>query len=107
MVIVYYQQLVAGTVDPELESALLDFVEHNNLITSGDMVTANVFSFGFGVNIDAFTVDLALERSSYDLTNFYLSPVDPDLRFNALPLLETTQESRSVTNISFTTRWRF
>ncbi len=107
LVATYYQQLVAGEVDPEVEATLLDFVEHSELVMRGDMVDANVFSFGVGVNIDAFTIDVAMERSSYDQTNFYLSPVDPDLRFNSLPLVETTNETRSITNFSITTRWRF
>jgi hypothetical protein len=107
LVVTYYQQLRDGAVDPSVEAALLDFVEHSQLLTRGDMVSANIFSFGFGINIDALTVDLAFERASYDVENYFLGGFDPDLRFNALPVVDTVSESRSVTNLSFTTRWRF
>ena len=105
--VAYYQQTQVGEVAPELESAMMDFIEHKELLFRGDAISANVFSLGVGVNIEAFTVGLAVERTSYDVTNFFLGPPEVDLRFSSLPIIQTTKESRSMTNISFTTSWRF
>jgi hypothetical protein len=90
----------------EIDGALREVLEFNNLIFRGKAADATVISFGLGFEMGTFGAELAVERKAYDIDNFFLSGFNPDPRYGSLtPLL--SKESRSIMAISLSTRWRF
>lgn len=90
----------------ELDGAIRELIEFNDLVFRGKAADATVISFGLGFEMGTFGAELALERKAYDIDNFFLSGFNPDPRYGSLtPLL--SKESRSIMAVSLSTRWRF
>lgn len=90
----------------ELDGAIRDVLEFNDLMFRGKAADATVISFGLGYEMGTFGAELAVERKAYDIDNFFLSGFNPDPRYESLtPLL--SKESRSIMTVSLSTRWRF
>ncbi len=90
----------------ELDGAIRELLEFNNLMFRGKAADATVISFGLGFEMGTFGAELAVERKAYDIDNFFLSGFNPDPRYGSLtPLL--SKESRSIMAVSLSTRWRF
>ncbi len=102
----YFKQVQAGQIDPQTEAAIKDLVEHNYLLFRGPSPKASVLTFGAGIAIDVFSVDLSVEHSGYDYSEFFLNGFNPDFRYNS-PTPEAVQEHRSLNVIAVTTRMRF
>ena len=74
-----------------------------SLLSGGDM-KQTVITVGTGIKVDAFSIDLALSRSSYTVERIFLGS------FNDLTLNRRTQsarEKRSLTEFSITAGLRF
>lgn len=90
----------------ELDGAIKELLEFNDLVFRGKGADATVLSFGLGFEMGSFGAELAVERKAYDIDNYFLSAFNPDPRYGSLtPLL--SQENRSIMAVSLSTRWRF
>lgn len=90
----------------ELDGAIRELIEFNDLLFRGKAADATVISFGLGFEMGTFGAELAVERKTYDIDNYFLSGFNPDPRYGSLtPLL--SKESRSIMAVSLSTRWRF
>lgn len=90
----------------ELDGALRELWEFNDLLFRGKGAEATVLSLGLGFDMGSFGAELAVERKSYDIDNFYLSSFNPDPRYMSL-VPQKTEEDRSILALSLSTRWRF
>lgn len=90
------KQAIRGLVDQIYQTGA-------SLLSGGDM-KQTVITVGTGIKVDAFSIDLALSRSSYTVERIFLGS------FNDLTLNRRTQsarEKRSLTEVSITAGLRF
>lgn len=101
----YFIAINAGDTQraQQLQTELEDIAEFGQLLFRGDGVRTNVITAGIGVRVQSFSADLTFESVRYDWSRFFLQPFDPLLN----PVAATTQETRSLLNISLQTTMRF
>lgn len=101
----YWRALQDGqTADADLYRSQLEQVaEFDQLLFQGPAIQTRAITFGFGVRVQNWSADLTVERTSYDVDRFFLQDFDPMLN----PLPATTQETRRLMNITFSTRMWF
>lgn len=74
-----------------------------SLLAGGDM-TQTVITLGTGIKVDAFSIDVALSRSSYTVERLFLGSFsDPSLNRRT----QSAREKRSLTEFSITAGLRF
>ena len=105
----YYNVSVLGMDPPEgttleqIEAQLLQAIEFEQIPFQGDAVSATTISAGLGFELRRFRIDVAAEFTSFDIDRFFFRGFDPQFS----PTADTTEESRNLRTLTFSTTMNF